>query len=268
MRNLRRHLVFAFFAAAAWLPGAAFEAAWASAWLLPPGDGQIITYSAFSDSTRAFDGHGNLIPVPDYQKFELGTYVEYGVTDWLTVSAAPAYDRVQTPVPGQSYTGLGESEIAARVGLYHTDMAVLSVQAGLRSPGASFDSLGPLDVRRAASLDVRGLAGHNCVVAGIEGFVEVQAGYRFYAENQPGEWRFDLTAGLRPLPRLLVMLQSFTSISFGTSQFGHVSWTKLQPSLVYDIAQQWSVQIGGFITVAGINAGRELGPTAGVWYRF
>jgi protein XagA len=225
LRNLRRHLVFAFFAAAAWFPGAGFEAAWASAWLLPPGDGQIITYSAFSDSTRAFDGHGNLIPVPDYQKFELGTYVEYGVTDWLTVSAAPAYDRVQTPVPGQSYTGLGESEIAARVGLYHTDMAVLSVQAGLRSPGASFDSLGPLDVRRAGSLDVRGLAGHNCVVAGIEGFVEVQAGYRFYAENQPGEWRFDLTAGLRPLPRLLVMLQSFTSISFGTSQFGHVSWT-------------------------------------------
>jgi hypothetical protein len=171
------------------------------------------------------------------------------VTDWLTVSVAPAYDHVQTPVPGQSYTGLGESEIAARVGLYHTDMAVLSVQAGLRSPGASFDSLGPLDVRRAASL-------------------EVQARYRFYAENQPGEWRFDLTAGLRPLPRLLAMLQSFTSISFGTSQFGHVSWTKLQPSLVYDIAQQWSVQIGGFISVAGINAGRELGPTAGVWYRF
>ena len=49
---------------------------------------------------------------------------------------------------------------------------------------------------------------------------------------------------------------------------GIVSWTKLQPSLVYDIAPQWSVQIGGFITIAGINAGRELGPTAGVWYRF
>jgi hypothetical protein len=47
-----------------------------------------------------------------------------------------------------------------------------------------------------------------------------------------------------------------------------VSWTKLQPSLVYDIAPQWSVQIGGFLTVAGVNAGRELGPTAGVWYRF
>ena len=86
MRNLRLHLVFALFATVGWFPGVGFEAAWASAWLLPPGDGQIITYAGFSDSTRAFDGHGNLIPVPDYQKFELGTYVEYGVTDWLTLA--------------------------------------------------------------------------------------------------------------------------------------------------------------------------------------
>jgi protein XagA len=183
--------------------------------------------------------------------------------------AAPSYDRIQNPPPGQSYNGLGESEIAARVGLFRSDTSVLSFQAGLRSPGGSFaDSLGPFEVRRAASLDVRGLAGHNVVVAGMDGFVEAQAGYRFYAAGQPGEWRIDLTMGLRPWPRLLVMLQSFTSIVNGSLQFGHVSWTKLQPSLVYDIAPQWSVQIGGFITVAGINAGRELGPTAGVWYRF
>ena len=66
--------------------------------------------------------------------------------------AAPAYDRVKTPLPGQSYNGLGQSEVAARVGLYHTDTAVISFQAGLRSPGASFNSLGPLEVRRAGSI--------------------------------------------------------------------------------------------------------------------
>jgi hypothetical protein len=185
LRNLRLRLAFALFAAVGGLPDVGFEAAWGGAWLMPPGDGQVITYSAFSDSTRAFDAHGNLIPVPAYKKFELGTYLEYGVTDWLTLSASPAYDRVRTPPPGQSYTGLGESEVAARVGLYHSDTAVLSVQAGLRSPGASFDSLGSLEVRRAASLDVRGMAGRNCVVAGNA----AQAGYRFYAQNQPGEWR-------------------------------------------------------------------------------
>jgi hypothetical protein len=117
---------------------------------------------------------GSSLTVPAYQKLEVGTYLEYGVYDWLTVVAAPAYDRVRTPPPGQSYTGLGESEFAARVGLYRTDTAVFSVQAGLRSPGASFDSLGPLEVRRAASLDLRGMAGCNYIVAGMEGFVDTQ----------------------------------------------------------------------------------------------
>jgi hypothetical protein len=42
-----------------------------------------------------------------------------------------------------------------------------------RSPGASFaDSLGSFEVRRAASLDFRGLAGRNVVVVAMEGFVE------------------------------------------------------------------------------------------------
>jgi protein XagA len=256
-------------AAAVGLFGAGIEAACGGAWLLPPGNGQVIVDMFFSDSTLAFDAQRHLVAVPSYQKFELGTYIEYGLTDRLTLVASPSYDRIRNPPPGQSYNGLGESEIAARVGLFRTDTSVLSFQAGLRSPGGSFaDSLGPFQVRRAASLDVRGMAGRNVVVAGMEGFVEAQAGYRFYAGNQPGEWRIDLTMGLRPWPRLLMMLQSYTSIVNGSLQFGHVSWTKLQPSLVYDIAPQWSVQIGGFITVAGINAGRELGPTLGVWYRF
>jgi len=85
LRSLRLRVVFAFFAATCGFPGVGSETAWGSAWLLPPGDGQIITYSDFSDSTRAFDSHGNLIPVPSYQKFELGTYLEYGLTDWLSV---------------------------------------------------------------------------------------------------------------------------------------------------------------------------------------
>jgi hypothetical protein len=138
----------ALIAAANGFIGAGTEAAWGGAWLLPPGDGQVIADTFFSDSNRAFDAHGQLVPVPSYRKFELGTYIEYGLTNWLTLVASPSYDRIQNPPPGQSYNGLGESEIAARVGLYRSDASVLSFQAGLRSPGASFaDSLGPFAVR-------------------------------------------------------------------------------------------------------------------------
>jgi protein XagA len=261
-------LVCIFLIAAAF-DAAGIRAAWGGAWLMPPGEGQAIVYTAFSDSTRAFDDQGHLIPVPAYTKFELGTYVEYGLTNWLTLVASPAYDVINSPYPGQSYTGPGESELAARVGLFRSDTTVVSVQAGLSSPGGSFaDSLGPFLVRRTASLDIRGMVGRNCLILGMDSFIDAEAGYRFYTAGQPDEWRIDLTVGVRPRPRLLVMLQSYTSISNGSFQFGHQSWTKLQPSVVFDITKQWSVQIGGFVTVAGINAGRELGPLAALWFRF
>ncbi|HET6375551.1 MAG TPA: hypothetical protein VFF88_05845 [Methylocella sp.] len=255
--------------AAAAVPGGAVAPAHGGAWLLPPGNGQAIVYSAFSDSTRAFNANGQLIPVPDYRKFELGTYIEYGLTERVTLVAAPAYDRISNPTPGQSYNGLGESEGAVRLGIFRNESSVISAQAGLRSPGASLaDSAGPFLVRRAAALDLRGMAGRSCHILNMEGFAEAQGAYRFYANNQPGEWRIDLTAGVRPYPWLLVMLQSFTSITYGMGAYGHVSWTKLQPSMVYDLGPQWSLQLGGFITVAGINAGRELGPLGAIWYRF
>jgi protein XagA len=243
---------------------------WAGAWLMPPGSGQIIASTAFSGSSRAFDAHGHLIPVSSYEKFELGAYVEYGLTDWLTLVASPAYDRIRQPAPAVSYSGPGESEIGARIGLYRSETAALSFQLGLRTPGASFnDALAPFQPRRAGALDFRIMAGRNFEIAGTPGFAEAQAGYRVYAQNQPGEFRIDLSLGLRPTPQLMTLLQSFSSISNGSGGgFKHSAWHKLQPSLVYDLSPQWSLQIGGFVTVAGVNAGRELGPFGGVWYRF
>jgi len=261
-------LLFGLSAAAGLLVDAG--AAFAGAWLMPPGAGQIIASTAFSGSTRAFDAKGRLIAVPSYEKFELGAYVEYGLTDWLTVIAAPAYDRIRQPPPAASYNGAGESAIGARVGLYRSDADVVSVEASLRTPGASInDSVGPLQPRRAGALDLRVMAGRNFDFAAMPWFAEAQAGYRFYAQHQPGEGRLDLTLGARPAPELLVLAQSFSAISNGSGNgFKHSLWTKLQSSLVYDVAPQWSLQIGAFLTVAGTNAGRELGPIGGVWHRF
>jgi hypothetical protein len=88
-----------------------------------------------------------------------------------------------------------------------------------------------------------------------------QAGYRFYADGQPGEWRIDLTMELRPWPRVLMMLQSYTSIVNGSLPFGHISWTKLQPAWFTTSRHK---QIGG------VNGrGDQRRTRAGsVWYRF
>lgn len=242
----------------------------AGAWLMPPNSGQVIAGVAFSGTTRAFDAQGRLIPVPYYRKFELGTYIEYGLTDRLTIVAAPAYDRIRSPTPGLSSNGPGESEIAARLGLYRSDNTVVSMQAGFHTPGASFaDSTGPFLIHRALGADFRAMIGRSCLIVTMPSFIDVQMGYRYFARNQPGEWHADLTFGVRPLPGLLGMVQSFSTFS-SASGGGYVrySWHKLAASAVLDIAPEWSVQAGGFLTVAGSNAGRELGPFGAIWYRF
>lgn len=286
----RPHIFLALLVAAAEIVSGGAERAWGGAWLLAPGEGQAIAYSAFSDTTRAFDSQGRLIPVQQYRKFELGIYIEYGLTDWLTLAVSPVYDRVhghpfdlfQSPPPGRSYNGLGESGAAARIRLFQNETSVLSFQAGLQSNGAApAASAGPLDFRRAPSLELRAAAGASIPILGMESFLDAEAAYRFYGGNQPGEWRFDVTFGMRPVPGLLVLLQNFAgftkapviapgglgNVSFST-KYAYSAWDKLQPSIVYDIAPQWSIQLGGFFTVAGVNAGREFGPLIGVWYRF
>ncbi|WP_395696618.1 hypothetical protein [Methylocella sp.] len=238
------------------------------AWLMPPGEGQLIAGAAFSGSTRAFDSRGRLVPVPDYQKFELGAYLEYGLTDRVTLVAAPAYDRVRQPAPLPSTSGLGESGAGARFGIFEANGFVASAQATLLTSGLSFN--GALaSPRRAASLDLRGLAGYGFALGAMPAFVGAEAGYRFYAQGQPGGWRFDFALGVRPVEKLLVLMQGFGELQTeGSASFPSSAWEKLQLSLVYEFAARWSVQLGGFFTVAGRNAGRELGPVAAVWWRF
>jgi protein XagA len=64
------------FVASSGIGSGGIEEAWGGAWLLSPGDGQAIVYSDFSGSAQAFNAQGHLIPVRQYRKFELGTYIE------------------------------------------------------------------------------------------------------------------------------------------------------------------------------------------------
>jgi hypothetical protein len=43
---------------------------------------------------------------------------------------------------------------------------------------------------------------------------------------------------------------------------------KTVPSLAWDSSKTWSIQIGGFTTVYGIDTGQEVGATLAVWRRF
>lgn len=243
----------------------------AGAWTQPAGQGQIVLGGTFTRADRLFDASGRLVPTADYRKFELPAHLEYGATDWLTLIAAPALLAISTGQPAtDDYSGIGHSEAGARARLWQGGRSVASLQGTLRLPGAS-DPRAPAQAGQTdVQADLRLLAGHGFSLGrGWTGFVNGEIGYRF-RDGPPDEYRLDVTLGLRPTPRWLLLAQSFNTLAArgGRAGPGRGSASKLQLSVVRDLTVRWAVQLGTIATIAGEDALVEYGVVAAIWYRF
>ena len=242
----------------------------AGAWLQPQGEGLAITTTDFSNSTRYFDSHGKLIPIPDYQKFSLGTYIEYGLTDEFTLVAQPFFDS-DKQATSSSTTRLttGGTDIGLRAGLGNFDGTIVSAQVTAHVPFVTRTPLVNFDEDTVPAGDFRLLFGHFFRLDGFDCFADLEGGYRVEGDNEPGEWHADATLGARPRHDILLVVQSFATVASQATQVSpRYTWVKLQESAVYDVSPRWSLEGGFFETVAGSEAGRELGPIAALWYHF
>lgn len=239
----------------------------ASAFLQPPGEGQLITTLRFSRADAGFGASGRLKSGAFYSKAEIQAYAEYGIAEWATLVFAPSVMHLHVkaaPPPG--YTGLGDSELAARVRVLAYGPAIVSLQAGVLTRGdvAGFGHRG-LPGKAALQGDIRLLAGLGFACGPFACFADAQAGYRSHVAQAGSEIRADLTLGLRPVPDVLLLAQSFSSLSRGAVR---TESHKLQLSAIYDFSKHWSFQLGLFATVLGRNAPRERGVLSAVWLRF
>ena len=238
-----------------------------SAFLQPPGEGQLIATLRFSRADAGFGTSGRLKSGAFYSKAEIQAYAEYGITEWVTLVFAPSVMHLHVkaaPPPG--YTGLGDSELAARVRLLAYGPAIVSLQAGVLTRGdvAGFGHRG-LPGKAALQGDIRLLAGIGFDCGPFACFADAQVGYRTAMAQAGSEIRADLTLGLRPVPDVMLLAQGFSSLSRGAVR---TQSHKLQLSAVYDFSRRWSFQLGVLTTLAGRNAPRERGVISAVWVRF
>ena len=156
-----------------------------------------------------------------------------------------------------------------RAGIANFGDTVVSLQALAHVPFVSHQPLVNFESDLIVSGDFRLLIGHGFSLSGLDSFIDLQGGYRRVGDAMPDEWHADVTFGARLRQNTLLLLQSFATIAAQATQTAPAyAWVKLQESLVYDLSACWSLQGGFFETVAGVNAGRELGPMAALWYRF
>lgn len=242
----------------------------AAAWNRPAGTGLVIADFTLNAGTDYFDGGGKLAPARAYAKEELAAYVEYGLTDDITLVARPSLDRVEVGAPGAGrFQGIGRTEVAAQWQALLFGPAALAVQGGFTLPGAGSRNNPALagDKDRDAELRVLGGVG---LPLPFRPFVNLEGAYRARSGGAPSEWHGDATVGLYPTERLLLLVQSFSRIPTGPSDAGWARSrsTEVGVKAVYALTQSWSVQVGAFTTVSGRDALRERGVTTGLWHLF
>lgn len=244
----------------------AVSRAQAGAFMEPAGQGQVIVSGGLSDPIRAFDLRGRLAPISYYRKFELTAYAEYGFNDRLTLIAAPSALDFAAKPPGESYRGIGVLEAGARVKAFEIGETLVSVQATLRTPTNARSRIF-LDTGRGLQADGRVLIGRSFKVFGFPAFTSVEIGYR-----SPGgfghEIRADATFGIRPIEKLLVLLQTFNIEAINPAPLLLTRSSKIELSLAYDVTEHISVQVGGIVGLPGVNTTSERGIVTALWYRF
>ncbi|WP_339949236.1 hypothetical protein [uncultured Albimonas sp.] len=243
----------------------------AGAWTLPEGDGQAILGLVVNNADRTFDGSGTVIGGGGLDRIEVTGFVEYGLRDDLTLIGQTTLTSRETAPPFASdYQGLDYTELGLRQRLAQGERWVISGQGSVRLPGAT-DSRDPAQAGITdVETDLRLLLGRSGKAAGLPAFAELQTGYRVRFDDPPNEIRVDASFGVRPHDDWLLLGQSFTTLSDGSARgvFPDSDYVKLQASVVYDVTEAWSVQVGAFATVWGRNALVERAALAAVWRRF
>jgi len=241
------------------------------AWTLDEGQTKIISGVTVSTASKRFDASAIRQDGFFFRKSFVQTSVEYGLTDDVTLLAAPEYAQAEWGANGEQTVHAPDAAlgIGVRVLLF-AHIGMLSVQGTARSGGV-FDAyyVQGENVKPAASREgeLRLLYGTNYRLFGDNGFIDLQAAKRWVSRPRPDETAFDATAGLWLGSATLVMVQGFNIVSGGGAQAPYTSYHehKLEVSLVQRISERWSLQIGAFVSPAGQNIIVERGLCSAIW---
>ena len=239
----------------------------AGAWTLQRGHWQIFTTSTQSQASSSFDAQGRAVVPTKFDKLLLQNTLEYGLTSAITVFATAAYatGKIQTPFVPLTTARDSSLEAGVRLSLYARH-GRLSLQTSYKSAGA-FDLSVAAGLASGRQIELRLLYGTSFKLFHRDGFADFQIAQRWIAAPRPNETPIDLTIGLWVTRKLMVMAQSFNTISAGdaAAPYTHYRTHKFELSVVEKLSRHWSMQIGAFYSPAGQNALVEKGISMSLW---
>lgn len=240
----------------------------AGAWTRPAGSGLTITTA--SHHTFALSN-----PDAGFSKIETAIYAEYGLTDRLTMVGRVARETRfrrfvrQISKAGATYSlslntvsqGWGELEAGLRLNAFEHGDWVLSSQINAVRFASEPDS--GLDALPVWGADARLMLGRSL---GARMFAEAQLAHRSRFNAAGGEHRMDLTFGVRPADRWLVMAQTYSA--WGERDAQPYESHRLHISVTAPVADRLSLQLGAINSFYNDGLSPERAYVIALWREF
>jgi hypothetical protein len=247
---------------------AAYAGPWAQdkdAWL------DIFTLRYY-DSTRFWNSSGNLSNVPIYTKYELDNYLEYGLTERLTLGAYLSALQSYTAAEG-IHRGDNDNEIFGRYVLWQENGKILSFEA-------FFDLLGS-----AVQFNVPPSNSHyntgEALLFGTSGELSKKQNSYWFFDTSAGliqryssgsQLQVNLEGGLKFYQnKLWLFLQEYNTLSLNklkSPQGVNYNLFTISPSIVYWLAKGFGLQLGIAQDFYGQNVGKGTTKFVAGWFRF
>lgn len=244
---------------------AASYAGEAAAWAWPMEDGQtqaILKYEA-ETADEAFDPDGLIAPIGEQEEESLSLFLEYGLTDRVTLQGKLGWTQGSTPFA--EYAGRGPIEFGARYTFFRSRRTVATVYGGAvlagegRNAGYAAPGAGGVD------LEMRLLGGRSGTLwKRFHLFGEAQVA-RIVRDGLPDETRIETTIGVEPARRWLLLAQNYAGRADGEDI--QPLWLKSEVSVIRDLAD-WRLQAGWRWTSLGVEMPVHRGPVLALWRRF
>jgi hypothetical protein len=105
----------------------------------------------------------------------------------------------------------------------------------------------------------------------MDGFTDNLIGIRVRPADRPSELKANLTIGVRPTARTMLMLKSESYAAFsggGGPNPANLRSSKLGISFVRELDKTVSIEFAGMASVSGRNTIKERSLGFALWYRF
>jgi hypothetical protein len=207
-----------------------------------------------------------------FERFMSNTYVEYGLTDKITIGGKALYGTSWLTRGSDIETASGFSEVEAYVQYqaFRSSTHAGAIRIAIARPANFSSGARPELQSNGVDIDISALYGRNIITTPVKVFITTEFGYRKRFSDSADHIRMDATIGFEPSDRFLVLFDFFSTVSMKNEDVGGADFdiVKIQPTLLWRASRRWAFQVGMTEEVASRNISTGRTYFFGLWTSF